>query len=55
MGTCATCRWGDLRESGAIYCKVNLWVHQYNPPQTKCNSRDLAGSLSPRWEAKQGK
>lgn len=50
--TCATCRWGTARKSGLVYCTVNLWCHQYNPPETACNCRDLAGSITPRWERK---
>jgi hypothetical protein len=47
---CGSCRWGDPRDRGSIYCTVNMFVHQYNPPSTQCNCRDLAGSLTPRFE-----
>lgn len=48
--TCATCRWGEKREGGSLYCTVNLFAHKYNPPQTVCNCQDSAGSHVPRWE-----
>lgn len=50
--TCETCRWGERRDGGTIYCTVNLYVHQYNPPDTECNCRDVAGSRITRHEPK---
>lgn len=55
MMTCSTCRWGELRESGAVYCTVNLYWHKYNRPDQQCNCQDVAGSHVPRWEQKPGK